>query len=74
MAKAVIVDKDKDLLRRVSEKDYGVINIADLKPGVVIEDTLPFRIRFTNIGIPGYSPRNPAPIGIAVVGYNNYIL
>lgn len=35
---------------------------------------LPFRVRFTNIGIEGYGPGNPAPIGIAVIGINNYIL
>ena len=41
-----------------------------------IMEVLPFRIKFTNIGIEagGYSPINPAPIGIAIIGYNNYIL
>lgn len=41
-----------------------------------IMQVLPFRVRFTNIGIEagGYSPINPAPIGIAIIGYNNYIL
>lgn len=36
---------------------------------------LPFYVKFTNIGIEGgYGPNNPAPIGIAVIGTNNYIL
>lgn len=39
-----------------------------------INDVLPFRIRFTNIGIPGYGPGNVPPIGIAIIGLNNYIL
>lgn len=39
-----------------------------------VETVLPFRVRFTNIDIGGYSPSNPAPIGIAIIGFNNYIL
>jgi hypothetical protein len=36
---------------------------------------LPFYVKFTTIGIEGgYGPSNPAPIGIAVIGTNNYIL
>lgn len=39
-----------------------------------LEAVLPFRVAFKTLGIPGYSPLNPAPIGIAVIGVNNYIL
>lgn len=39
-----------------------------------ITEVLPFRVKFINIGIDAYGPNNPAPIGIAVVGYNNYVL
>jgi hypothetical protein len=39
-----------------------------------IETILPFRVAFTNIGQPGYSPSNVPPIGIAIIGLNNYIL
>jgi len=35
---------------------------------------LPFRIQFTNTQIQGYDSNNPPPIGIAVIGVNNYIL
>lgn len=35
---------------------------------------MPFRIKFETIDIGGYSPTNPAPIGIAVIGFNNYVL
>jgi hypothetical protein len=35
---------------------------------------MPFRVKFQNIDIGGYSPSNPAPIGIAIIGFNNYIL
>ena len=49
--------------------------IIDVSNGssTVIYD-LPFKIRITNIMVPGYSPSNPPPIGIAIVGINNYIL
>ena len=35
---------------------------------------MPFRINFQTIDIGGFSPANPAPIGIAIIGFNNYIL
>lgn len=37
-------------------------------------EILPFRVRFTNVQIPGYDANNPAPIGIAIIGVNYYIL
>jgi hypothetical protein len=35
---------------------------------------MPFRVNFQTIDMGAYSPTNPAPIGIAVIGFNNYIL
>jgi hypothetical protein len=35
---------------------------------------LPFKVKFTNTQIPGYDSNNPPPIGIAIIGVNNYIL
>lgn len=40
----------------------------------VMTEVLPFRVAFTTLGIESYGPNNPAPIGIAIIGYNNYIL
>lgn len=34
----------------------------------------PFRVKFTNIGFERNEPINVPPIGIAVIGINNYIL
>lgn len=39
-----------------------------------VATVMPFRVKFTTIDIGGYSPTNPAPIGIAIIGFNNYIL
>jgi len=64
MATAIIIAKQKQ----------KVLNLFDDKRAVRINEALPFRVRFINIGITGYGPNNPAPIGIAVIGLNNYIL
>ena len=40
----------------------------------VMTGVLPFRVAFTTLGIESYGPNNPPPIGIAIIGYNNYIL
>ncbi len=74
MRSAVISQKDNNTLRKISAKDYGIINIARTSRTVKVNEVLPFRVKFTNIGLTGYGPNNPAPIGIAIVGFNNYIL
>ena len=54
--------------------DYPITKITDIVHSAKFESILPFYVSFTNIGIPGYGPNNPPPIGIAVIGVNNYIL
>jgi hypothetical protein len=39
-----------------------------------VEHDLPFRIKFSSVGVPGYGPPGFPGIGIQVIGYNNYIL
>lgn len=34
----------------------------------------PFKVSFKSIQVEGYSPNNPPPIGIQVIGFNNFIL
>jgi hypothetical protein len=55
-------------------KSYPITTIEDSKYHSNIESILEFRVRFENIGFLGYGPSNPAPIGIAIIGFNNYIL
>lgn len=76
MAKAVITNKITGKTSSIKAKDYPVINLSLKKyPKVIkINEVLPFRISFTNIMVPGYSSTNVPPIGIAIVGVNNYIL
>ena len=46
---------------------------VDIPKIIRINEVLPFRVRFTSLGVPGVSGLVP-PIGIAVVGLNNYVL
>lgn len=73
MAKSIILEK-KNKVKSVKASNYFNSKIIEKRGSVKINQTLPFRIKITNIGIPGYGPGIGAPIGIAVIGFNNYIL
>jgi hypothetical protein len=76
-----IIDETKtSTLKNIN---YSISKVKNIKHSTEIVEKsnkanviemLPFRVRFKTIGIPGYSSNNPAPIGIAVIGLNNYIL
>lgn len=74
MAKAIITDKHKKKVKAINAVTYGLVKVSKPLPIVKINEVLPFRIRITNIQVPGYSSTNPAGIGIAIIGLNNYIL
>lgn len=74
MASATIANSQPIILKKVFASNYPKAYISSPQPTIRIDSVLPFRVRFTNIKVPGYGPLNPAPIGIAVIGYNNYIL
>jgi hypothetical protein len=73
MATAVISDKSYKT-KLVEQKNYSKIKVDGPNPVVLINAVLPFRVRFTNIGIQAYGPGNAAPIGIAIIGLNNYVM
>ena len=60
--------------RRFKETNGFNSSLIDNQRRVVITEELPFRVRFTNKKFINYGPNNPPPIGVAVIGYNNYIL
>jgi hypothetical protein len=74
MAYAKIIDiiSFRSKAKTVNYPISRIINIIPFR--AKIKDQLPFRVRFTNIGIPSYGPGNVPPIGIAIIGFNNYIL
>ena len=58
----------------IVQYNYPKSKIIGPKRTAEITSTLPFRVRFVNVGIEVYGASNPAPIGITIVGFNNYIL
>lgn len=74
MAKAVIEDVKSGIVKKIFTDSPGKAKIFDYPNRVKIEETIPFRVKFINIGIPSYGPGNVPPIGIAIIGLNNYIL
>ena len=71
---STIIEKAKNLVQNIERKIFPISTISEKEKTSVVSSVLPFRIRITNIGIPSYGPNNPAPIGIAIIGVNNYIL
>ena len=59
---------------KATSVDYAITKITNIDHGVKLSSILPFYVKFTTIGIPGYGPNNVPPIGIAIIGINNYIL
>lgn len=59
---------------QIKELDKRTIRINDINHKVKVEEILPFRVQFINVGVFGFSKNNPAGISVAVIGYNNYIL
>ena len=59
----------------VTQKNYQKAKFERIGTTLAeVQTILPFRVRFTNIEQPGYSPSLVPPIGIAIIGFNNYIL
>jgi hypothetical protein len=58
----------------VKNKKYGSASFKKQEIVVDVSQDLPFRVKFISIGIESYGPNNPPPIGIAIIGFNNYIL
>jgi len=62
MASAKIIDNPR------------TVKVLTSKRTVSVSQKLPFYVSFEQILISGYGPSSPAPIGIAVIGFSNYIL
>lgn len=74
MATAVIIDDYRNRTTIPNAVNYPRTQIKYIPTATIAESILPFRVRFTNIGIEGYSPNNPPGIGVQVIGYSNWIL
>jgi hypothetical protein len=61
--------------KTVKASRYPITKISNIEINVKPTEVLPFRVKFTTVSLTtSYGPGNPAPIGIAVIGLNNYIL
>jgi hypothetical protein len=74
MAKAVIKDKIDQKLVSIKNARFFRSRVSESNYRSRINYSVPFRVKFINVGIEAYGPNNVPPIGIAVIGLNNYIL
>lgn len=61
-------------LKILGPANYPILDLADLASQSFVEEISPFRVRFTAIGVSNFPAGSAAPIGIAIIGYNNLIL
>ena len=75
MASALIVDKSPVKTKRIENSSFIVKTIKqkDIR-FTTINQTLPFRIRFTSVKVPGTSSQNIPPIPLQIIGFSNYII
>jgi hypothetical protein len=75
MASATFLDKSERFVKAVTTLTYPKTKVNQTNYSVLkASEILPFRIRFASVQIPGFGVNNAPPIGIAVIGVNNYIL
>jgi hypothetical protein len=74
MASVKISEKQPVFTKRI-EQDFLIKTEITQSPGkVVINSTLPFRIRLTAIRIEAGGASAIPPIPLQIIGYSNYIL
>ncbi len=74
MRSAVILQTDNNVVRKISAKDYGIINIGRTNRVVKVNEVLPFRVKFMNVRLKNLGTQNPTTIGYCNGCFNNYIL
>jgi hypothetical protein len=73
MALAIILDENLQKTKTVKSVSYPIANVIPITRGIKINEVLPFRVRFTTIGLAGANANVPG-IGLQIIGINNYIL
>ena len=68
----VKLDDGQPITKSIKNVDTH-IKISNVDKNVRINQILPFRVKFINVQVPSYMGGIP-PIGIAIIGVNNYIL
>ncbi len=65
---------DYPVVKLVKQSSYSRAKVSEPRFSSAVNEVLPFRIKIYNIGLQEYGVNNPAPVGIAIIGYNNYVL
>jgi hypothetical protein len=73
ISKIVIVTDIESSLTSITEKNCPELDILPNQRTSIATEILPFRVRFTNIGLLSASAGVPG-IGLQIIGINNYIL
>ena len=71
----VKIYEDRPVFTKRIEQDFSIKSSITSNTGkVVINSTLPFRIRMTAIRIEAGGSTSVPPIPLQIIGYSNYIL
>jgi len=71
----VKIYEDRPVFTKKIEQDFAIrTSISAPSKNVVINSTLPFRIRLTAIRIEAGGANAVPPIPLQIIGYSNYIL
>lgn len=74
MASVALYEKKIGKTSRIEQENFINTSFKTGKRLALVEDILPFRIKFTAIQVPGYSSTNVPPIPLQIIGFSNYIL
>jgi hypothetical protein len=74
MSRATVKAYSFGVIKKVKQTDYSNAKIIYGFRKVKVDSVLPFRVKFSNTDSVTYGPGNAAPIGIAIVGFNNYVM
>lgn len=77
MSKAVILEKRTGFTAKIQEDGFFRSAIKQFyKPARIrhVSSVLPFRVKFTAIGIENTNAQNVPPIPLQIIGFSNYIL
>jgi hypothetical protein len=74
MAFVTVKNKIEGQTTSIEESNFLRSSFKTGKRISLINEVLPFRIRFTSIQVPGISSSNVPPIPLQIIGYSNYIL
>lgn len=74
MASVALYEKTPGKTVRIESENFVNTSFKTSKRVSLIQEVLPFRIKFTAIQVPGYGPNNVPPIPLQIIGYSNYIL